>query len=141
MNLIENIQRINTLISENDRDKAIRNMIDKMGVADAIKMTGNYYVIEPYLKEIDKVNFIKDKIKNQYYGLFTYGDEGWDENDYSVLESTETYEKVAFTYYTDELDVTTFYRDENGDHSETIKYEDLPDDMINNAFEFIAKKI
>jgi hypothetical protein len=67
-----------------------------------------------------------------------------------VLESTKTYEKVSFTYHTDELDVTTFYRNENGefssqtendDHSETIKYEDLPDDMINNAFEFIAKKI
>jgi hypothetical protein len=64
MNLIENIQRINTLISENDRDKTIRNMIDKLGISDAIKMAGNYYAIEPYLKEIDKVNFIKEKVND-----------------------------------------------------------------------------
>ena len=98
----------------------------------------------------DKIKFIEDTINNEFEGLYTYGDEGWDEDDYSVLESTETYEKVVFTYYTDELDVTTFYRDENGefspqtenyDQEETIKYEDLPDDMIDKVFEFIAKRI
>ena len=62
MNLIENVQRINTLISEDKKEHTIRTMIDKMGVADAIKMTGNYYMIEPYLKEIDKVNYIKEKV-------------------------------------------------------------------------------
>ena len=63
MNLIENIQRINTLISENDRGETIKNLVDRLGVSDAIKMVGNYYMIEPYLKEIDKVNYIKDRIK------------------------------------------------------------------------------
>ena len=87
-----------------------------------------------------KINFIKDMMKTELHQL-SYGDSDWDENEYSVLESTETYEKVAFTYYTDKLSVTTFYRDENGDHSETIKYEDLPDDMLENAFGFIAKRI
>jgi hypothetical protein len=62
MNLIENIQRINTLISEDKKEHTIRTIIDKMGVANAIKMTGNYYLIEPYLKEIDKVNYIKEKV-------------------------------------------------------------------------------
>ena len=62
MNLIENIQRINTLISEDKKEHTIRTMIDKMGVADAIKMVGNYYMIEPYLKEIDKVIYIKEKV-------------------------------------------------------------------------------
>jgi hypothetical protein len=37
-------------------------MIDKMGVVNAIKMAGNYYMIEPYLKVVDKVNFIKEKV-------------------------------------------------------------------------------
>jgi hypothetical protein len=62
MNLIENIQRIITLISEDKKEDTIRTMIDKMGVSNAIKMVGNYYMIEPYLKEIDKVNFIKEKV-------------------------------------------------------------------------------
>ena len=62
MNLIENIERINTLISEDKKEHTIRTMIDKMGVADAIKLTGNYYTIEPYLKEIDKVNYVKERV-------------------------------------------------------------------------------
>ena len=62
MNLIENIQRINTLISEDKKEHTIRTMIDKMGVVNAIKMAGNYYMIEPYLKLVDKVNFIKEKV-------------------------------------------------------------------------------
>ena len=62
MNLIENIKRINTLINEDKKGDAVRNMIDKMGISDAIKLVGNYYLIEPYLKEIDKVNFIKEKV-------------------------------------------------------------------------------
>jgi len=62
MNLIENIYRINTLINEDKKGETIRNLVDKMGIADAIKMVGNYYIIEPYLKEIDKVNYIKEKV-------------------------------------------------------------------------------
>ena len=62
MNLIENIHRINTLINEDKKGETIRNLVDKMGIADAIKMVGNYYIIEPYLKEIDKVNYIKEKV-------------------------------------------------------------------------------
>ena len=62
MNLIENIRRINTLISEDKKGETIRNLIDKMGISDAIKLVGNYYLIEPYLKEIDKVNYIKEKV-------------------------------------------------------------------------------
>ena len=62
MNLNENIYRINTLIYENKRGVIIKNLIDKVGVVDAIKMVGNYHTIEPYLKVIDKVNFIKEKV-------------------------------------------------------------------------------
>jgi hypothetical protein len=62
MNLIENIQRINILISEDKKEDTIRTIVDKMGLANAIKMVGNYYMIEPYLKVVDKVNFIKEKV-------------------------------------------------------------------------------
>jgi hypothetical protein len=61
MNLQENICRIKSLMSE-DKDDSKREMIRSLGLADAIKYFGNYYTIEPYLKEIDKVNFIKEKV-------------------------------------------------------------------------------
>lgn len=175
---INRIHQMMGIVSEDMSSNTAKKIIDTLGIGDAIRYYGGYDNVKKYLNVVydrksgkwvhaselqtnpvdlntiltreDKIEFIKDTIFTQYYGLFTYGDKGWNESDYSVLESTETYEKVSFTYYTDELNVTTFYRDENGgfspqtenyDQNETIKYEDLPDDMINNAFEFIAKRI
>ena len=43
-------------------DKSISNMVKTLGITDAIKYFGNYYTIEPYLKVVDKVNFIKEKV-------------------------------------------------------------------------------
>ena len=51
MNLHENIHRIHQMmgvITENDRGETIKNLVDRLGVSDAIKMVGNYYMIEPY---------------------------------------------------------------------------------------------
>ena len=55
------IGTIKSIVKEN-KDKSIPNMIKTLGISDAIKYFGNYYTIEPYLKEIDKVNFIKEKV-------------------------------------------------------------------------------
>ncbi len=60
MNLHEDIHRIKTLMVE---DKSISNMVKTLGIIDAIKYFGNYYKIEPYLKVVDKVDFIKEKVK------------------------------------------------------------------------------
>jgi len=61
MNLNENIHRIKSLMSE-DKEDSKREMIRSLGLADAIKYFGNYYTIEPYLKVVDKVEFIKEKV-------------------------------------------------------------------------------
>jgi hypothetical protein len=55
------IGTIKSIVKEN-KDKSIPNMIKTLGISDAIKYFGNYYKIEPYLKEVDKVNFIKDTV-------------------------------------------------------------------------------
>jgi len=56
------VNSCNDIIKE-DKDNSISNMIKTLGVSDAIRYFGNYYTIEPYLKVIDKVNFIKEKVK------------------------------------------------------------------------------
>jgi hypothetical protein len=56
------IGTIKSIVKEN-KENSIPNMIKTLGVSDAIKYFGNYYTIEPYLKVIDKVNFIKDKVR------------------------------------------------------------------------------
>jgi hypothetical protein len=55
------IGTIKSIVKEN-KDSSISNMVKTLGVSDAIRYFGNYYTIEPYLKVVDKVNFIKEKV-------------------------------------------------------------------------------
>ena len=142
MNLIENIQRISTLISENDRDKAIRNIIDKMGVADAIKMTGNYYMIEPYLKEIDKVIYIKEKVSqlSDEFGGNGFGLVEIDEPPIHFGEEDGELRQIEYLgrkqLYVD------VYDEEIGSHRGDFKvhYESLPGQILDELVEILINK-
>ena len=86
-------------IIKESKDNSIPNMIKTLGVSDAIRYFGNYYTIEPYLKVIDKVNFIKEKvdelIEDEFgvgmtLGLFEINEEpihyGEDDNEIRQIE-------------------------------------------------------
>ena len=138
MNLIENIQRINTLISENDRDKTIRNMIDKLGISDAIKMAGNYYAIEPYLKEIDKVNFIKEKVNDltEWIG----GGVGLVEIDEEPIHYDEDENEIKQIEYLGKNGVTVdvYDADMNRHTGEfNVNYHMLPSQILNELVEIL----
>lgn len=138
MNLIENIQRINTLISEDKKEDTIRTIIDKMGVANAIKMTGNYYMIEPYLKVVDKVNFIKEKVAELCefhgggFGLVEIFEEpihyGEDENE---LRQIEYLRKNGVTVDVYDADMDGHMGDFN------VMYESLPVEIIEQLVEIL----
>lgn len=137
MNLIENIQRIHNLISEDKKEDTIRTMIDKMGIVDAIKMMGNYYEIEPYLKEVDKVNFIKEKVRelsedNRGVGLYEinedplhYSDEDREEHQIEWLGLTS-------------VDVSV-YEDKYSGHLRDyyVRYESLPGQILDELAEIL----
>lgn len=138
MNLIENIQRINTLISENDRDRTIRNMIDKLGISDAIKMAGNYYAIEPYLKEIDKVNFIKEKVNDltEWIG----GGVGLVEIDEEPIHYDEDENELKQIEYLGKNGVTVdvYDADMNRHTGEfNVNYHSLPSQILNELVEIL----
>ena len=142
MNLIENIQRINTLISENDRDKAIRNMIDKMGVADAIKMTGNYYMIEPYLKKIDKVNYVKERV-SQLCDDFGGNGFGLVEIDEAPLfYGEDEYELRQIEYLgRKQLYVDVYSSESNSNMGDfKVQYESLPGQILDELVEILINK-
>ena len=137
MNLIENIQRINTLISENDRGETIKNLVNRLGVSDAIKMVGNYYMIEPYLKEIDKVNYIKERIieindDGSGFGLHEIGEEPLHYSD----EDGELHQIEWLG--TKSVDVS-IYNDEMGAHLSDyyVKYESLPGQILDELVEIL----
>lgn len=138
MNLIENIQRINTLISENDRDKTIRNLIDKLGISDAIKMAGNYYVIEPYLKEIDKINFIKEKVNDltEWIG----GGVGLVEIDEEPIHYDEDENEIRQIEYLGKDGVTVDVYDVDMDShlgEFNVNYHSLPSQILNELVEIL----
>ena len=141
MNLIENIQRISTLISEDKKDETIRNMIDKMGVADAIKLAGNYYIIEPYLKEIDKVNFIKEKVNDltEWIG----GGVGLVEIDEEPIHYDEDENELKQIEYlnTNSVTVDVYDADMNRHTGEfNVKYESLPGQILDELVEILINK-
>ena len=142
MNLIENIHRINTLISEDKKEHTIRTMIDKMGVADAIKMTGNYYMIEPYLKEIDKVNYIKEKVSQlsddfggNGFGLVEINEEPihFGEDDGELRQIEYLGRKQVY------VDV---YDEDMGSHKGDfrVQYESLPGQILDELVEILINK-
>ena len=133
MNLIENIQRIHNLISEDKKGDIIRTMIDKVGIVDVIKMVGSYYEIEPYLKVADKVNFIKEKVSELNrcgVSLREIGEEPIVYDDYD-----DDHKQIEFLGR-DRAYVDIYYRGHNvGD--ERIPYESLSVEIIEMLVEIL----
>ena len=141
MNLIENIERINTLISEDKKGETIRNLIDKMGIADAIKLVGNYYLIEPYLKEIDKVNYIKEKVSQISDELGGNGFGLVEVNSAPILYSEDEDELRQIEYLgRKQLYVDVYSSDSNysnlGDFK--VNYESLPGQILDELVEILV---
>lgn len=138
MNLNENIHRIKSLMSE-DKEDSKREMIRSLGLADAIKYFGNYYKIEPYLKVVDKVNFIKEKVAELCeefgggFGLVEIDEEpihyGEDENE---LRQIEYLRKNGVTVDVYDADMNRHIGDFN------VKYENLPVQIIEELVEILV---
>jgi hypothetical protein len=139
MNLHEQTNRIKQMmgvINEDKKDETIRNLIDKMGISDAIKMVGNYYAIEPYLKEIDKVNYIKEKVSKisdewgvDGFGLVEVGSE-------PILYSEDENELSQIEYLGRKQLYIDVYND-GGSHvgDLNVKYESLPGQILDELVE------
>ena len=127
------IGTIKSIINEN-KDNSITNMIKTLGISDAIKYFGNYYTIEPYLKEVDKVNFIKDKVNElgeDYIDLYWIDEEPiiYEEEDGEIhqIESLGNV-SVDIRVYQDMGDILYEY---------SVKYESLPSHIIELLVEIL----
>jgi hypothetical protein len=137
MNLIENIERINTLISEDKKGETIRNLVDRMGISDAIKLVGNYYLIEPYLKEIDKVNYIKEKV-SQICDDFGGNGFGLVEIDSAPIFYSENEDELRQIEYLGrkQLYVDVYSSDSNSNLGDfKVNYESLPGQILDELVE------
>jgi hypothetical protein len=119
------IGTIKSIINEN-KDKSIPNMIKTLGISDAIKYFGNYYRIEPYLKVIDKVNFIKEKVSELGRGGISLREIGEEPIVYDDYDND--HKQIEFLGR-DRAYVDIYYRGHNvGD--ERIPYESLSVEII-----------
>jgi len=124
-------------IIKESKDNSISDMIKTLGISDAIKYFGNYYTIEPYLKVVDKVNFIKEKVRElsddgSGVGLHEineeplhYSDEDGEEHQIEWLGLTS-------------VDISV-YEDEYSGHLRDYysKYESLPVQIIEELVEIL----
>ena len=136
MNLQENIHRIQSMmgvITEDKRDEFIKNMIDELGITSAIKMAGNYYEIEPYLTDVDKVNYIKDRVSE--LGRGGIGLYNLDEEPIVVYKNGNELGQIEFLGK-DRAYINTYHRNALvGD--ERVLYEDLPGQIIDKLVEIL----
>ena len=132
----KHVKSCGDVIQEN-KENSIPKMIKTLGISDAIKYFGNYYTIEPYLKEVDKVNFIKEKVRelsedNSGFGLVEineeplhYGEEDGEIHQIEWLGLTS----VDISVYEDEFSghLSDYY----------VKYESLPSQIIEELVEIL----
>jgi hypothetical protein len=122
-----------------DKDDSKREMIKSLGMIDAIKYFGNYYAIEPYLKEIDKVNFIKEKIieindDGSGFGLYEINEEP-----IHFSEDEDENEIRQIEYLGKNRAMVDVYDEGMGTHlgDYNIPYESLPSQIIEELVEIL----
>ena len=121
------IGTIKSIVNEN-KENSISDMVKTLGVSDAIRYfgNGNYYTIEPYLKVVDKVNFIKEKVSELGRGGISLREIGEEPIVYDDYDND--HKQIEFLGR-DRAYVDIYYRGHNvGD--ERIPYESLSVEII-----------
>ena len=145
MNLYENIQRIQSLLTEN-KEEIIKNMIDKHGLNHVIKLMGGYDSVlnilgREYFTNDVKLKYVKEKVNelcDEYDGgvLLTAIDE-------SPIFYDETEDKIGQIEYLSKNKVYVDVYEGNG-HTHvgdfTVMYENLPTQILNELFEMLINQ-
>ncbi len=139
MNLYEDIHKMQSImgvITEDNKNNVIRKIVDDIGLKTAIQMVGNYYEIEPYLTDVDKVNYIKDRVSE--LGIGGIGLYNIDEEPIVVYKNGNALGQIEFLGK-DRAYINTYHRNALvGD--ERVPYEDLPGQILDELTEILINK-
>ena len=132
----KHVKSCDDIIKEN-KDNSIHNMIKTLGVSDAIKYFGNYYTIEPYLKVVDKVNFIKEKVRELSDDGAGVGLPEINEEPLHYSDEDGEIHQIEWLGITS-VDISV-YEDEYSGHLRDyyVKYEGLPVEIIEQLVEIL----
>ena len=141
MNLQENIERIHEImggvITEDRMDKVIKNMIDEMGIENTFKMVGDYDLVDTYLTDEDKIDYIKDEFVKVNDGKYISMEQIWqrpirfkeEDGDKHQIEGLHK-DNVKVIVYKDNGGIMTYYP----------KYEELPSETIDKLFRMMISQ-
>jgi hypothetical protein len=130
------MQSIMGVITEDNKNNVIRKIVDDIGLKTAIQMVGNYYEIEPYLTDVDKVNYIKDRVSE--LGIGGIGLYNIDEEPIVVYKNGNALGQIEFLGK-DRAYINTYHRNALvGD--ERVPYEDLPGQILDELTEILINK-
>ena len=139
MNLYEDIHRIQSMmgvITVDNKNNVIRKMIDNIGIMNTIKMVGDYYAIEPFLEDVDKINYIKEKVSKLGQGGVGFFE--MDEEPILVYKNGNDVKQIEFLGK-DRAYINIYYRNAKvGD--ERVLYEDLPGQILDELTEILINK-
>jgi len=139
MNLYEDIHRIQSMmgvITEDNKNNVIRKMIDNIGIMNTIKMVGDYYAIEPFLEDVDKINYIKEKVSKLGQGGVGFFE--MDEEPILVYKNGNDVKQIEFLGK-DRAYINIYYRNAKiGD--ERVLYENLPGQILDELTEILINK-
>jgi len=142
MNLQENIHRIHQMmgvITEDRMDKFIKNMIDSVGLETTFKMVGDYDLIDSYLTDEDKINYIKEEFVKVNDGNYISMEQIWqqpirfkidDENRIHQIEGLHK-DVVSVVKHKEHGAATTSYYP---------KYEELSSETIDKLFRMMLSQ-
>jgi hypothetical protein len=136
MKLYEDIHRIQSMmgvITEDRMDKVIKNMIDTVGLESTFNMVGDYDLIDSYLTDEDKINYIKDEFLKVNDGNYFSLEQIWekpirvkvdDENRIHQIEGLHKDVVSVVKHKEHGADTTSYYP----------KYEELSSETIDKLF-------
>ena len=145
MNLYENIQRIQSLLTEN-KEEIIKNMIDKHGLNHVIKLMGGYDSVlnslgREYFTNDVKLKYVKEKV-NELCDEYGSG-VALTEIDESPIFYDETEDGIRQIEYLSKNKVYVDVYEGNG-HTHvgdfTVMYENLPTQILNELFEMLINQ-
>jgi hypothetical protein len=124
------------VITEDNKNNVIRKMIDNIGIMNTIKMVGDYYAIEPFLEDVDKINYIKEKVSKLGQGGVGFFE--MDEEPILVYKNGNALGQIEFLGK-NRAYINTYHR--NGlVGDERVPYEDLPGQIIDELTEILINK-
>ena len=142
MNLQENIHRIQSMmgvINEDNRPNVFKKMIDELGITNAIKMAGDYDLIDSHLTDKDKINYIKDEFLKVNDGDYFGMEQIWEKPIRIKVDDENRIHQIE-GLHKDVVSVVKHKEHGTGVTSYYPKYEELSSETIDKLFRMMLSQ-